>query len=152
MVGARVRWKHLHLETKQPVINLTGEVVAVSLTTNREWRVLVKRDDGSLESHGAENLIVEGAASEIAEAARESMHALEYLERYLEEQFPDTDHGGGPVEWATSLLGQLKAELLEVGGKLEAAENERDKLAKKVAALEKKAKAKGDEPKAEGGS
>lgn len=87
------------------------------------------------DEHEAEHAV--RLLGELKETGGDFARALEYLEKHLEAHFPDTNAGGGPVEWATSLLDRFKVELLEIA-------EQRDGLQKLVTELRsKKAKPKG---------
>jgi hypothetical protein len=120
VIGERARWTRYDREEDKH-IQEEGRVVAVH--HGLKWQILVVTDEGFFRTPDFECVKIEATASapDCSQATCESSDALMYLEKYLEENFPDTNHGGGPIEWSTSLLSQLKSELVEIG-------TERDRL------------------------
>lgn len=141
-----------HLPPAPPyTIKLAGTVVALERGGQpATWSALVMKGDGSLVVVAADYLTVvdpkpeefdprpsveSAGESRAIEACSEEQSALDRLDKFLEDNFKETDHGGGPIEWAESLLAEFKKELLEIAA-------ERDKLTAEL----KKARKKGDKP------
>lgn len=138
MIGRRVKWTGVFEKER---VEESGEIVAIDRGGNPAvWSILVLSDEGKLRAPVLDCIeIPPGDDAATARAGQDSLEALEYLERWIAEQFPGVeDAGGGPIERATQLLLELKTELLQVGA-------ERDKLAEdltKMAEVARKAEAK----------
>lgn len=130
MIGHRIKWTGVF---DGETVEESGEVIAIERGGSPAiWSILAISDGGKFRSPVLDRIEYISDNANSARDAEESLAALEYLERWINEQFPGVeDAGGGPIERATQLLSQLKAELIEVGA-------ERDKLAANL----EKAKAK----------
>ena len=135
--GERVTWRHKNEETGEPTKVMEGRVAEVSRSGNpAQWSLLILRDDGTLETHAYEDVIVQtGRPSKIPWAEAEAIDQLEAImaghaatpedairgaqpRDYVPSQWGSEIQGAGPVERAVWYITKQAEEAARRGGQV----------------------------------